>query len=353
MSPLRSVLQWIGRVDLRPRLLSLGVTVAAAVTAALALRRPLKSLLAPRRPWVGRLFLFPVKGAAPVEVSELHLDGLGFRHDRRWAVLGSKNEVLTMRPCPRLVLVRPQVSGGPWTGLTLSAPGMPPLEVQAPGSDAEKLAYDLWEVPGTARDCGPEAARWLTEFLGREARLAYVPAEARDVHLREPCKQAKWNGGDEAKSVYFPGSTIAFADATPGTIVSRTSLDDLNRRLTHRVAIERFRMNIILEGSAAYEEESWRSFGIGEKTFVMSRRCERCTVPLVNPETGERGSSNGEPIRELRKYRLFSMLPNGDPRHAISPIFGMKFGTSCHTGVIRVGDEVTPLTFWKRGDRTY
>lgn len=328
-------------------------TGAAIVGTIVLLRwRALRKLF-PRTFRIQRLFLFPIKGGAPIEVDELHFDKHGFKHDRRWAVVNSKNEVVTLRTCTRLVLVKPEVIEGPSPALALSAPGMPRLEVPFPGSDAQAVDFSLWTVPGSAKDCGPEAARWLQDFLGQEYRLAYIAEEVAGVKWREMCKQAAWNGGDESKSVYYPGTAVGFADSNQGTVISSASVDALNRRLRSKLTVERFRMNLVLAGTDAYEEESWTSFGIGDKTFVMSRMCNRCTVTLVDHTDGVAGPEKGEPLRELRAYRSPPMVDHCDPRHKEAPILGMKFGTSCVEGAIRVGDEVTPLTVWKPGDRLY
>jgi len=314
---------------------------------------PLRRKLWPRKFQIQRLFLFPIKSAAPVEVNELHLDKHGFKYDRRWAVINKSGEVVTLRTCPRLVLVQPEVLPGARLALALSAPGMKRIEVPVPGDSQVEMNINLWKVPGTAKDCGPEAAKWLQDFLGQEYRLAYYGEEVGGVKWRDMCKQAAWNDGDESKSVYYPGSTIGFADSTPGTIISKASLDALNRRLTSKLAVERFRMNLVLEGTDAYEEESWTSFGIGDKTFVMSRMCNRCLVVLTDPKSGEQGPEKGEPLKELRAYRSPGQVHHCDPRHQEAPILGMKFGTACHEGAVRVGDEVTPLSIWKHGDRLY
>mmetsp|Transcript_18110 Transcript_18110/g.36981 ORF Transcript_18110/g.36981 Transcript_18110/m.36981 type:complete len:146 (-) Transcript_18110:429-866(-) len=144
---------------------------------------------------------------------------------------------------------------GPSPALAISAPGMPRLEVRSPGSDAESVDFNLWTIPGSAKDCGPEAARWLHDFLGRYYRLAYMAEEAGGVRWRVLSKQEAWNDGDACKSVFYPGATVGFADSIQGAIVSSASFDALNRRLADKDSMESFRMNIVLGGTEAHEEE--------------------------------------------------------------------------------------------------
>mmetsp|Transcript_18110 Transcript_18110/g.36983 ORF Transcript_18110/g.36983 Transcript_18110/m.36983 type:complete len:86 (-) Transcript_18110:135-392(-) len=85
----------------------------------------------------------------------------------------------------------------------------------------------------------------------------------------------------------------------------------------------------------------------------MSRMCNRCTLINVDPKAGKPGPGKQEPLRTLRAYRSAWMLDHCDPRHGEAPIFGMKFGFSCHEGIIRVGEDVTPFSLWKPGDCLY
>ncbi|MBF8295225.1 MAG: putative Fe-S protein [Bacteroidetes bacterium] len=78
------------------------------------------------------------------------------------------------------------------------------------------------------------------------------------------------------------------------------SLEDLNARLAVPVPMNRFRPNLVIDGTSAFEEDTWRSLQIGSVSFRVVKPCARCTVPTVNQDTGEAGK---EPIRTLSTYR--------------------------------------------------
>jgi hypothetical protein len=84
-----------------------------------------------------------------------------------------------------------------------------------------------------------------------------------------------------------------FADAFAYLVAGRGSLDDLNARLALRggapVTLERFRPNVVIADLPAYEEDHVRSFAlpVNAATLRVVKPCARCTVPGVDPDTGE------------------------------------------------------------------
>src|SRR4029077_1929444 len=120
---------------------------------------------------------------------------------------------------------------------------------------------------------------------------------------------------------------VAFVDAFPLLVISEASLEHLNARLQSPLPMNRFRPNIVLQGSAAHEEDRWKAVRIGEVEFHAGGDCGRCIVTTTNQETGERGP---EPLVTLAQYRR-------DARGAIT--FG-QYWVHGGRGTIRVGDKI-------------
>lgn len=353
---------------LRP--VALAVAVIAVTATTWLVRRQAKGL-----PTVARLFIHPIKSCAPIEVQSLHIDNLGIANDRRWAVMDMSKEpssrVLSLRSHPRLALITPSLmdpeadprnsDGSRVPTLTLRAPGMPELQVPGPSARAAPLNVNLHEVMGVALDCGDDASKWLNKFFGEGSsfRLAYLSdghsGGLNATRARDMCKQVKWNGGGEAGSVYMQGTKVGFADSTHLTLVSEGSLRDVSRRLSAggNMSPERFRMNVVLAGTHAYEEELWKSFVLGGAVYEVSKLCDRCMLTLVDPTTGERGPLKGEPLRLLRSYRSGEQLWSVDPRHGTAPILGTKACTNASEGIVRIGDVISSVVLRGRGDRMY
>lgn len=83
----------------------------------------------------------------------------------------------------------------------------------------------------------------------------------------------------------------------------QASMDDLNKSMggaSHRV--NRFRANIVVAGSPAWEEDSWRAVQVGASGAVLLgvKPCTRCNVPDIEQETGEAGREVGRALVQHR-----------------------------------------------------
>lgn len=233
---------------------------------------------------------------------------------------------------------------------------MPQIGIPKPGKSAHTIDISLGTVPAIALDCGDDVAKWLSKVLGKGSfRLAYLGGDVR-CRPRQMCTQATWNNGSEETSVYLPGTMVGFADSTHVTLISDASRSDLHRRMPRGAAQltqERFRMNVMLSGTSAYEEEGWKSFIINGLVFEVSKLCNRCSATLVDPDTGRVGPIKGEPLQLLRSFRSVEHLWHVDPRHKTAPILGTKACSRSSSGSIRVGDMVTAIVPRGAYDRLY
>jgi uncharacterized protein YcbX len=228
-----------------------------------------------------RLFVYPVKSLAGIELTEAEVDEFGIVNDRRWMVVDEHGELLTQRDHPRLALVKAAVSAD---GLTLTTPGMSGLDVDVPEGGARSVR--VWDDVVCGNDAGAPVAEWLSTFLDRPAALVHMPDSTfRRVDPR-----------------YSPDERrVSFADAYPFLLVSQESMDELNRRMDKPLGIERFRPNIVIEGAAEpHAEDAWRCIRVGSLDFDLVKPCARCAVPTVDPLTAETGK---EPTRTLSTYR--------------------------------------------------
>ena len=106
------------------------------------------------------------------------------------------------------------------------------------------------------------------------------------------------------------------------------SLAELNSRLAVKLPMNRFRPNLVVAGSVAWEEDGWSDFRVGEAAFRIAKPCGRCQVTTTDQSTGEvRGP---EPLATLATYRD-------------SKEFGVLFGMNAIAtaeGVVRAGMPV-------------
>ena len=260
------------------------------------------------------LHVYPVKSGAALAPLQARVEARGLAGDRRWMIVDDDGAFLTGRQLPPLVLLRAEPDEH---GLRLAAPGRPDTQVPLPPADAPRRRVTVWKDTVDAVDAGDEAARWLSRFLGRDARLVHMDAQS--VRPVSPTHAQ-------------PGDEVSFADAYPLLLISQASLDGLNARLATPLPMLRFRPNLVVHGAdAPHAEDGWKRVRIGDIEFDAVKPCTRCVFTTVDPARGEIDAS-GEPLNTLKTYR----------RSPAGITFGMNL-IARGTGTLRVGDAVRVL----------
>lgn len=228
------------------------------------------------------LFFYPVKSLRGIALQRAPVDGRGIHFDRHWMVVDAKGGFVTQRQHPRMALVRTALTPA---GLRLSAPGMLDLEVEFEPEDGEQKRVQVWGDHCLAQGSGQAAADWLSQFLGLDCQLYFMPETT-----RRPVDPEYAHAADQ----------VGFADGFPFLLISEASLADLNQRLEQPLTMLRFRPNLVVSGCEPFAEDGWRRIRIGEMTFRVAKPCSRCVIPTINPDTGEKAV---EPLRTLNRYR--------------------------------------------------
>jgi uncharacterized protein YcbX len=200
-------------------------------------------------------------------------------------IVDAEGRFVTQREVPRLALVKTAFDESEkGKSIRLEAPGLDPVELPLEHEIGARRAVQVWDHLGHAVP-HREGSAWISRFLGPNHALVYMPdSEIRPV---DP---------ERAR----PGDMLSFVDAYPVLLISEASLADLNGRLADPITMERFRPNIVVGGTTAFAEDGWTKVTIGGVGFRGAKRCDRCVVTTVNPETGECGH---EPLRTLATYR--------------------------------------------------
>ncbi|HEX2854694.1 MAG TPA: MOSC N-terminal beta barrel domain-containing protein [Opitutaceae bacterium] len=268
------------------------------------------------------IFVYPVKSLGGFGVTTRAVDSLGLADDRRFMVVDADGRAVTQRNVPRMALVSTEINS---TTLELSAPGAGSIEVSrssvSPSATARRVS--VWRSEGlVADDCGDEPASWLGNFLQVSCRLVQIGRQF-DRPVLDPRA--------------LPTDRVSFADAHPFLVISEASLADLNARLVNQdkaaLPMNRFRPNLVVSGCAAFAEDGWTRFKIGELIFRSAGPCSRCVITTTDQATAEVGK---EPLRTLATYRRDAAEPT-------NVNFGMNLIHETKSGTLRVGDNVELL----------
>jgi uncharacterized protein YcbX len=190
---------------------------------------------------------------------------------------------MSQRTQPRLARIETEVGAD---SLTLRAPNQPPITVPLqPNGDTK--AAEVWKHSITALDQGDDAAKWLTEAVGMDARLLRI----------SPILDRQANAEYAAPTP----APVSFTDGFPILVVNLASLAELNKRMPAPVPLERFRPNIVLEGLEPFAEDHIDRLEFGNVTLRLVKPCTRCVITSTDQRTGEPSTN---PLPVLRQFRF-------------------------------------------------
>ena len=241
-------------------------------------------------PVITDLYFYPVKSCRGVRMTEAALWETGLLLDRFWMVIDENDSFVTQRNLPRMALIETAIR---FEQLRLKAPGMLQLDIPVGGFDydpARRITVRVWndEVPAFVEDELVNA--WFSRFLERDLRVVRIDPDHRRI-----C-DPQWTGWDQ--------SITQFADGFPLLVISKASLEDLNRRLGEKgeapMLMDRFRPNVVIDGVDAYSEDHLVTLATSDYGLRLVKPCTRCRITPTNQQTAEVGN---EPLDLLATYR--------------------------------------------------
>jgi uncharacterized protein YcbX len=259
--------------------------------------------------FVSALYFYPIKSCGGISLEVAKISQRGIRGDRAFMVVDLAGRFITQREQPRMALIRPVIRED--GVLTVTAPNMPEISIAADDT-GNRYNVEIWDDTCVGVDQGDAIATWFSTCLGIACRVVHMPED----YIRQVNPQYATQEQDQ----------VAFSDGYPLLLLTEASLADLNARMQEPLPINRFRPNIVLEGTLPYVEDTWRKIYIGEVAFYIVKACARCPITTTDQATAVVGK---EPLRTLATYR----------RAQKGVIFGQNL-IHAHEGIIRLGDTV-------------
>lgn len=196
-------------------------------------------------------------------------------------------------------------------------------DITAKGYTRERVR--VWKDTATALNMGNELPEALARYLGVSNRLGLFRIDPAGLRPVFRCAPARETAG------YQP--VVSFQDSYPLHVLGLSSVRDLETQVKKDADLRdldptRFRANILVSGTPAYDEDSWTKFRLtdpshneDQSVFHVSCRTTRCKLPNVNPATGIRHPV--EPDRTLRSSRE---IDEGAPKKGclgmqVTPLF--------------------------------
>jgi len=276
-----------------------------------------------------QLYIYPIKSCKGIAVQKAKIGPFGLENDRRWLVYNTEtNRFCTQRTIPQMALIRPSFEGN---YLCLDFPQMQRMKIATKGKDQQQEPIvsniGLWKDEVRGVDEGDTIANWLSDCL-KTPGLRLI--RACDNHDRVIPKE--WLYQD----LKTEQQLVSYADGFPFLLTSEESLADLNSRLPSGVdplPMMRFRPNLVVGGlDCGFEEDTWSKIIIGNTTFRVTKKCTRCKLTTVDPQTG--AFAGDEPLRTLKTFRK-GLLEGKD-----EVCFGQNLVQEKTGGYVEVGQKI-------------
>ncbi|HUB68585.1 MAG TPA: MOSC N-terminal beta barrel domain-containing protein [Candidatus Methylacidiphilales bacterium] len=252
---------------------------------------------------LGRIIIYPIKSLDGMCVDEARMtEGGILEFDRIHAIVDEKGAYVNGKRTPRVQLLR-----------TEYLPGFQEIRIGVTG-EATRHHFSL-------RDPAP-LNRWLSDFFGFTVSLA-----------------------SETKSG-FPDDRTAFGP----TITSEASLREVAGwfpEVSLKSVRRRFRGNLELTGGDPFWEDhlfskpgELKPFQIGDVRFLGHNPCQRCVVPVRDPDSADPIPNFQKTFMERRK----ETLPPWAEKERFNHYYRFAINTSVpatETGkILRTGDSV-------------
>ena len=268
---------------------------------------------------VSELAIYPIKSCRRVDIDHIVVSETGLAGDREWQIVTAEGACVTQRQHSMLATITPTLTDD---GLVISADGHDAISVIKPNS---LTGTALGLIGDTVRvgDAGDDVANWLSVVIGEAVRLvAITPESNRRVDLVD-------------------AQPVSFVDSGPVLVTSESSLGVLQDNASEPFGMDRFRSNIVVQGSEPWAEDTWDALTIAEASLAHLLAWPRCAVPQIDQDTGGR---HKEPARVLKAMRWCDSAQDQPAalRTALegNALFGVTFSIGEPGTVVRVGDSV-------------
>ena len=268
---------------------------------------------------VRELWTYPVKGCQGVPAETIEVTKMGVVGDREF-VIWENGHLVDQKADQFVAALAPELDRAAGV-LRLCHPDHGDYEHEI--RDEGEIRGATWVLDEfDTIDQGELIAEWLSAVIGRDVRLV-TPGAPWRINFPIP-QMARLH--EKAKQ--------GFTAASPISLANQASLDHLNKHVETPVPMDRFRMNVVVDGFDAFEEDHLDSLSNDRVELLQVTPAERCVIITTDQTTGERPPN--DLMRTLGRYR---MKPKED-RFGSGMIFG-NYMTVGREGTLSVGDQLT------------
>ena len=294
---------------------------------------------------VSEINIYPIKSLKGISLESSPVEKRGLRFDRRWMLTDRDGMFFTQREVPKMAAIAVRLDSGK---LIVESESAGTLNIPFEPDRAMRQKVVVWQSEVAGDVYTGEVSEWFSDVLGRNCQLLLMP-ESSERHVSE-----KFDRGDDI---------VSFADGYPLMMLGEGSLAEVNERLHDKyrneeygaklpLPMNRFRPNLVVQGSDPFEEDNWSKIRVGEAIFWVVKPCARCVMTTVDQARGE--FDGKEPLKTIASFRqakdVFPGTFESLGQTANAVLFGENLIPESPGSTIRVGDDVEVLETRKRPD---
>lgn len=261
------------------------------------------------------IYRYPIKSSMPVSLQESVVDKRGLEFDRLWCIFDKNHQALTAREYPQILDIEASVSEQELL-VRYRNKSIGNIPLQIPSTDPK--AVKIFDYDSQAVTTSDSLNIWISDLLGTDCQILFQHQSFKRQVLEK-------HGG-------ATGDVVGFADQCPILLTTEASLADLNSRMKQPIGMNRFRPNLVIKGSAAWDEDHWQLIKIGNCEFKVNQPCIRCVLTTIDPVTKLKDPDT-EPLRTMGTFRK-------GPAGGV--VFGMHI-TAVNGGMVKLDDTVEIL----------
>lgn len=291
---------------------------------------------------ISEVNIYPIKSLRGISLESSPVEKRGLRFDRRWMLTDRDGMFFTQRETPKMAVISVEVTSD---GLRVTSAEAGAMSIPSEPDRGSRQTVTVWQSNVAGEVYNGEVSEWFSDVLGRNCQLVLMP-DTSERHV----SQAFDRGED----------IVSFADGYPLLLIGEGSLAEVNERLHDRykdeeygeklpLPMNRFRPNLVVQGSDPFEEDRWSKIRVGEAIFWVVKPCARCVMTTVDQARGE--FDGKEPLKTVASFRMAKdVFPGkfeelGQTANAV--LFGENLIPENPGTTVSVGDEVEVLEFRK------
>ncbi|XP_027724699.1 molybdenum cofactor sulfurase isoform X2 [Vombatus ursinus] len=254
---------------------------------------------------ITNVYIYPIKSCAALEVTKWPIGNQGLLYDRNWMVVNHNGICLSQKQEPRLCLIKPLIDLQRKT-MVITAEGMEPIDVPLDenGEEHQICQSKVCADRVNTYDCGEKVSEWLSKFFGRHCRLIKQSSNFKrsaNKHRKDPphATRAPLSLVNEAQYLLINRASVLELHQ----LLNASDENGTKESLPMRELIQRFRANIVIHGTKAFEEEKWDEISIGSLHFLVLGPCHRCQMICIDQQSGQRNQDVFQTLSSIRERK--------------------------------------------------